>query len=239
MSSFAPAAAYYDLLYAHIRDYAADTRTLLALFADVTPPVRRVLDVACGTGVQAALLAAEGLAVDGIDLEPEFVRRAAARVPSGDFREGDMRAFDVAQAYDVVLCLFGSVGYVRDEAELGAAIACMARAVRPGGMVIVEPWFEPGVMTDGYVTSARGEGNGVHVVRMSRCVLRGDVSRLEFEYLVGRADGLERLSEVHELTLFPRDVVRAAFDAAGLAHRYDPEGLMGRGLHLGRRRAPR
>lgn len=235
MSSFAPAAAYYDLLYAHIRDYAADTRALLALFAEVEPPVRRVLDVACGTGVQAALLAAEGLHVDGVDLEPEFVRRAAARVPSGAFRVADMRDFDVPEPYDVVTCLFGSVGYTRDEAELRASVANLARAVRPGGLVVIEPWFEPGVMTDGYVTSVRGEGDGVHVVRMSRCVLRGDVSRLEFEYLVGHADGLTRLSEVHELTLFPRAVVRDAFAAAGLEPSYDAEGLMGRGLHLGQK----
>jgi hypothetical protein len=58
------------------------------------------------------------------------------------------------------------------------------------------------------------------------------VSRLEFEYLVARPSGIERLSETHRLGLFPRSVMIDAFERAGLRVTHDEEGLMGRGLYV-------
>jgi len=232
MGSYSQAAQFYDLLYAEIKDYEADTGRLLTLFEAAVSPVGRVLDVGCGTGRQAQLLRESGMEVDGLDLEPGFIEIAQDRNPAGAFRVGDMTDFEVSEPYDAVLCLFGSVGYALDELGLRATIGCLARAVRAGGIVVLEPWFEPGAMTDGHVTMHSAEGDGVHVCRMSRTSIRGDISRLEFEYMVGRSGGIERLSEVHELGLFSGPVIEDAFREAGLEVRYDSEGLMGRGIYL-------
>ena len=53
-----------------------------------------------------------------------------------------------------------------------------------------------------------------------------------FHYLRGTPDGIEHYSERMELALFTRDEMTRAFESAGMAVRYDPEGLMGRGLYL-------
>lgn len=63
-------------------------------------------------------------------------------------------------------------------------------------------------------------------------IIRG-ISRLQFEFLVGRRDGLKHFSETHELGLFTRSQMQQAFGEAGLAVEYDPEGLTGRGLYIG------
>ena len=73
------------------------------------------------------------------------------------------------------------------------------------------------------------------VCRVSRTTVHDTISRLDFEYLVAGADGIERLSETHELGLFPRDVMMSAFSRSGLRVRRDEEGLMGRGLYIGTR----
>lgn len=236
VSSYSRAAGLYDLLYGAFKDYRAETVRLLDIFGSGSVPVARVLDVACGTGMHAKSLAEAGLQVDGLDLEPEFVRIAQDRNPEGRFRVGDMTSFEVDEPYDVVLCLFGSIGHVVEEDRLRAAVRCMAAAVRPGGLLVLEPWFEPGAMQDGYVVVNTAKSDDLSVCRMSRTSIRGDVSRLEFEYLVGRPTGIERLSEIHELGLFTRTLMEESMRAQGLDVSYDPEGLIGRGLYVARKR---
>jgi len=235
MSSYAHAAEYYDALYAGSKDYEHEASRLLEVFAGAGVPVRRVLDVGCGTGRHAEALGRRGLLVDGLDLEPAFVRLAAARNPGRDFHVGDMTAFEVSEPYDAVLCLFGTIGYAADETRLRAATQCLHDAVRSGGLVAVEPWLEPGDARDGHVTAQCGRGDGLAVARVSRLTVSGSVTRLEFEYLVARRGGIERLSERHELGLYPQSVMLAAFEAAGLRARYEREGLTSRSLYVATR----
>ncbi len=235
MSSYARAAALYDVLYGEFKDYRAEAVRLLEIFEGAAFPVRTVLDVGCGTGMHARFLADSGLTVDGLDLDPDFVLIAQKRNPDGRFRVGDMTSFEVARRYDAVLCLFGAIGHVVEEDRLRAAARHMAEAVRPGGLLVVEPWFEPGAMEDGFVTLQTARTDEVAVCRMSRTSIRGGVSRLDFEYLVGRPGGIERFSEVHELGLFPRALMEEALREAGLDVTHDAEGLIGRGLYVGRR----
>jgi len=235
VSSYTRAAGLYDLLYGAFKDYRAETVRLLDIFGGSGVRVGRVFDVACGTGMHAKSLTEAGLMVDGLDLEPDFVRIAQDRNPEGRFRVGDMTSFEVDEPYDAVLCLFGSVGHVVEEDRLRAAVRCMAAAVRPGGLLVLEPWFEPGVMQDGFVVVNTAKTENMAVCRMSRTSIRGDVSRLEFEYLVGRAKGIERLSEVHELGLFTRALMEEAMREQGLDVAYDPEGLIGRGLYVAKK----
>lgn len=231
---FSESADLYDAIYLSAKDYDAETRALADLLRELRPGLASVLDVACGTGLHAERLAALELAVDGVDLDGGLLERARARHPGGRFLEGDMADFDLGRRYDAVVCLFSAIGYVRTLPRLRAAVSCMARHLEPGGVVVVEPWFAPGAMTDGFVTSTTVEAGGRRIVRMSRTVLEGRISRLEFEYLIGSAAGLERRTEVHELGLFTREETEDAFARAGLTAEFREPGLSGRGLFVGR-----
>lgn len=233
VGDYALAAEYYDLLYSEIKDYEAEVSRLLEIFGSATIPVHTVLDVACGSGRHAKILAQSGLRVDGLDFEPAFVRMAQERNPAGCFVVGDMMSFEVSEPYDAVLCLFGSIGYAADETELRAALGSFANALHSGGLLVLEPWFAPGDMEDGYVTALTAKRDELAVSRVSRTKIVGTVSRLEFEYLVARPAGIQHLSEVHELGLFPRSTMESVLAAAGFDVTYDPEGLIGRGLYVG------
>ena len=54
-----------------------------------------------------------------------------------------MTGFDLGTTYDAVTCLFGAIGYVRTVDRMNRAVACMARHVKPGGVLIVDPWITP------------------------------------------------------------------------------------------------
>lgn len=233
---FTASAEYYDLIY-DFKDYAAEAASVTGVIRALRPSANSLLDVACGTGSHARLFATEhGFDVDGIDLEPRFVDLARSQHPAGCFEVADMRDFHLGRDYDVVVSLFSSIGYAGDLQGLRSTIQCMADHVAPDGLLVVEPWFQPADMRDGYVTCLAKETPEVTVCRMSHTRIDGQVSRLQFEYLIGTSAGLERRSETHELGLFTREAMEEAFSRAGFFADYDATGPMGRGLYVARRR---
>jgi SAM-dependent methyltransferase len=229
---FSRSADLYDALYATLKDYEAEVAQLRELIAERVPRARRLLDVACGTGKHLELLR-EHFEVAGLDLDPELLAIARERVAGVELHEGDMAAFDLGRRFDVVACLFSSIGYVRDEERLHAAIAAMAAHLEPGGLLVVEPWLPPEAWKEGHVAMLTLDEPERKIVRMNRADRDGDVSVIDFHYLVGTPESVEHFTEHHELGLFTDEQYRDAFAAAGLAVEHDPQGLMGRGLYLG------
>jgi SAM-dependent methyltransferase len=230
---FTAAAAHYDLIYSALKDYATEAAQLATLLDRFNPGCRSVLDVACGTGEHARLLAARGLVVDGVDLDPAFVRIAAQKHPAGRFVEGDMSQFELPRRYDAVLCLFSSIGYLKTRERLRRALTCFRHHLEPGGVVIVEPWFPPGVLDANRVSHNVAEADGVRVSRTTHVEVDGSLSRLVFDYEIADDRGTRHEREIHELGLFTHDELTGAFRQAGLelVH-HDPEGLCGRGLYV-------
>ena len=79
-----------------------------------------------------------------------------------------------------------------------------------------------------------GEVGADKVYRMSISLKEGQLSLLLHHYLRGTPDSVEHCSERIELGLFTRDEMTWAFEFAGMEVRYDSEGLMGRGLYVGK-----
>jgi SAM-dependent methyltransferase len=234
---FTESGELYDLIYRQFKDYREESKRVAELLSRRMPTARTVLDVACGTGEHARHLEESGFSVDGVDVERAFVELAAAKNPKGRFVCQDMVELEMGRTYDAVLCLFSSIGYVLTEERLRSAVQRFADHAVDGGIVVVEPWFQPGDMEDGYLGMHTAETEDVKVCRMARTRLIEGVSRIEFEYLVGRREGVERFSEVHELALFTRAQMEQTLHEASLEIEYDPEGLFGRGLYVCRKPA--
>lgn len=231
---FHSSAEYYDLIYAPFKDYASEVARIASLLRRLNPGCRTVLDVACGTGEHALRLSAEGFVVDGLDLDPAFVRIAAGKHPAGRFFEADMSDFHLPHRYDAVLCLFSSIGYLCTLDRVTRALGCFREHLAPGGVALVEPWFPPGVLDTTRVFTHAGEANGVRVSRHARTEVAGTLSRLLFDYEIDEGGAVRRVSEVHELGLFTTEDLTQAFGVAGLDVEHDSDGLTGRGLFIAR-----
>jgi len=231
---FSASAEFYDLIYSTFKDYDAEVEQITGLLHRLNPQCQTVLDVACGTGEHARLLAARGFVVDGLDLDPAFVRLAEQKHPAGQFFAADMSDFHLSGRYDAVLCLFSSIGYLTTLDRVRQALTCFREHLAPGGLIIVEPWFGPGVLDPQRVFRDEREANGVRVSRVSRAEIDGRLSRLHFDYEITDATGTRRSSEVHELGLFTTAELLAAFQGVGLRVEHDPKGLTDRGLYVAR-----
>ena len=231
---FTTSAEFYDLIYSTFKDYEREATQIASVLRHRNASCKTVLDVACGTGEHARLLAAAGFVVDGLDLDPAFVRIAQRKHSAGQIHQADMSDFNLSRRYDAVTCLFSSIGYLRTLDRVARAFACFRSHLAPGGVILVEPWFAPGVLDPARVARNTGEASGVRVTRVGRVEVDGRLSRLLFDYEVTDATGTRRISEVHELGLFTTPELLAAFRSAGLEVDYDPNGLTDRGLYVAR-----
>jgi SAM-dependent methyltransferase len=227
---FSRSARIYDAIYGSIRDYPREAAELDRLIQERRPGAGTLLDVACGTGAHIEHLTT--YEVQGLDLDPEMLAIARERLPDVTFHQSDMADFDLGKRFDAVVCMFSSIGYVRTKERLRSAIASMARHLESGGALVVEPWLAPEGWRDRHVGAVFVDEPELKIARMNVAQSEGSVSIVEFEYLVGTPNGVERFTERHELGLFTVEQYLEAFQAAGLDADHDPEGPMGRGLYV-------
>jgi SAM-dependent methyltransferase len=114
------------------------------------PSGSRILDVPCGQGRHAHLLAEAGFDVDGLDLSRQLLDRARARGtgPRLRYHRGDMRRLpsEWSRRFDAVLNLFTSFGFFADPADDRTVIAEFARVLQPGGVLVWHGGSRDGVM---------------------------------------------------------------------------------------------
>jgi len=126
---------------AYERSMGRWSRRLAAAVLDALtlPPGGAVLDAGCGTGALAEAIAARDPAarITGVDASEPFLAEARRRMPGASFRHGDVTALDLPDAaFDAALSLL-VLQFVPDRT---AAVAEMARVVRPGGLVAAAMW---------------------------------------------------------------------------------------------------
>ncbi len=232
---FSKTAQFYDKFYA-TKDYRAEAEILKRALAPLLGRGRHtLLDVACGTGKHLEFLR-ESFEVEGLDINEELLNLARQRLPGVPFQLGDMQQFDLGRTFDVVTCLFSSIGYLKTLDRAREACQSMANHLKPGGVLVIEPWFTPEQWHPGGVYMTLVEEPGLKLCRMNTSLADGRISYFDFHYLVGTAEGTQHFIERHELGLFETEEMRAAIEAAGLTATYDPEGLTGRGLWVGIKR---
>lgn len=230
-SVFNRSAEIYDAIYG-FKDYRGEAEQLHALIERRVPGAASLLDVACGTGKHLEQLQ-RWYEVEGVDLDDGLLSFARARLPGARLTVSDMTAFDLGRSFDAVTCLFSSVGYLLSLEHLRAAVRAMAAHLRPGGVLIVEPWITPEAWRTGEPHLLTVDQPELKIARINVSGGQGRLAVLNFSYLVGRPSGVEHFTERHETMLFTHAEVLSAFEAVGLTVEHDTEGLIGRGLYIG------
>lgn len=143
--------AQYLLEYEPIFTLESDRREVGRLIELLELPVgARILDVPCGQGRHAHLLAEAGFDVDGLDYSAHLLARAKARGSGKTLRytRGDMRRMPARWQgrFDAVVNLFTSFGFFTQPSDDVRVIAELARVLKPGGILVWHGGSRDGVM---------------------------------------------------------------------------------------------
>lgn len=103
--------------------------------------VRRVVDVACGTGRHAALFHSWGMEVEGADVSPRMIDHARGLFQEAPGLRWVTRGYDEvvepAGGFDAAVCVGNSLALAPDLETVERAVGRMLTAVRPGGVAVV------------------------------------------------------------------------------------------------------
>ena len=191
-------------------------------------PGAQVLDVGCGYGRHAMELAARGFHMVGLDLSTPLLLRggeeAQRRGLTINFIRGDMRELDFEGQFDGAYCLFSTFGYFDDETNK-KTVANIARALKPGGRVMIEILNRDYVIAD-LPTRVWWEGEGCVVleevelnyfssrIQVNRSVVFDDGRQLEQEISV-RAYSLHEVGKLLHAAGFRVLEVSGAYHTRG------------------------
>lgn len=167
---------------------------------------RTILDIGCGTGRHDIELAARGYQVTGVDLsEAQLARareKAAAAGVSVDFRQGDARELDFADAFDLVMMICEGAFCLMETDEMNYRIlegAC--RAVKPGGKLLLTTLNALFPLARAARPADSGEGDPIGADGFDLTTLR---SRFQFEF--ADDDGVAHTIDCNERFYAPSEM---------------------------------
>jgi SAM-dependent methyltransferase len=251
MSVFGAYSQYYDLLYKD-KDYAGEAAYVRSLIERYHPNAGSVLDLGCGTGRHALLLAESGYRMTGIDRSPDMLNAAKAQLASATpasaarfassgaapvFVQGDVRTARTGQKFDVVVSLFHVMSYQTSNEDLKAALLTAKEHLLPGGVVIFDCWYGPTVLTERPSARMRHlENERITVVRSAEPVLHPNRNCVDVNYHVLITDkesgSVQELRETHTMRYLFSPEVELLLSASGLELRGSAEFMTNKPLGL-------
>lgn len=226
-------APYYDQMYGQI-DYEGNSAKLHDIIQQYKKSEGiRWLDVACGTGTHIMHLMDKYDAM-GFDLSNEMLTVARAKCPNIEFVQGNMTELDIGLKFDIITCLFGSIGYLTQEEELERAIRAFSKHTDQGGVVIVEPMFTKETFREGSIGVICLDLPEIKIARVGRSRKEGDIVYLNFNFLLTTRDlGPEHFVDPSPMAAFPRNTYLSLMEKNGLSAQFVEPGLMKEGLFIG------
>jgi len=138
---YAGFAQYYDLLgWSEFSELVFPIIT--AFFEKINHTPASFLDLACGTGTLAHLLAAQKIKVLGLDICPEMIAIAQAKTcPDGylpEFRQADITSFKLDRKFEMAGCFFDSVNHLPSNNAVKDSFRCVADHLASGGWYLFD-----------------------------------------------------------------------------------------------------
>ena len=218
-------AAAYDALYTD-KDYMKECDYLESLFAKHRSRPKTILDLGCGTGGHALLLAKRGYHVIGVDRSASMLeiarRKAKAEGLAVEFIEGDIASISLPQNFDAVISMFAVMGYQTSNTALAAALRTARDCLVPGGLFLFDCWHGNAVLADRPAPRIKeiDPGRGERIIRFTLPVVDEMRHIVTVNFKVWRIKGNEftEADESHPMRyLFPQEI-RYHLEVAGFTN---------------------
>lgn len=141
MGAYEALAASYDRLTNDV-DYEATVNFYEEILRQEGLKPRTAVDLACGTGSVAAILARRGLRVTAVDMSEEMLTVAQQKTAEMEnpprFLCQPLQRLWLDRGVDLAVCALDSLDYITDPADCAQAIRRIYKALNPGGIFIFD-----------------------------------------------------------------------------------------------------
>jgi SAM-dependent methyltransferase len=185
--------AYYDLLYRD-KDYVAEADYVTESLSRFVPEQAHMLELGCGTGIHASLLAHKGFHVTGVERSESMFKQALIRADSlelsgcpGSFlpKLSAAQDFRTDEEFDAVISLFHVLSYQTDSESIDRFFEAVVRHLKPGGVFLFDVWYGPAVLVQQpSVRVKRMQNEHLEVVRVAEPSLLSDRNSVQVDYQI-------------------------------------------------------
>jgi SAM-dependent methyltransferase len=225
-------AKYYDQMYS-FKDYEAEASRLHEFIQQhKRSKGNRLLDVACGTGGHLQFLKGKYEA-NGLDVSEVMLAVAKEKMPEIPLYQGSMVNMSIDQQFDVITCLFGSIGYLTTLDDLIGAIQSFSTHLVPGGVVLIEPMFTKETVKPDAFGLTCVDLPEIKIARAGSSAVDGDIAYLNFHFLLATKDRVEHFVDPSPMGVFPRNTFLRIMEESGLETKFVDSGLSKEGLFIG------
>ncbi|AKS42947.1 class I SAM-dependent methyltransferase [Wenzhouxiangella marina] len=130
----------FGSLMFNAQTFAEGADQIDALLELLETPPRAVLDLGCGPGRHSLPLAEAGYPVTAVDTSRSLLDQLDQRKGELPIEtvEADMRVFERADAFDLVLVMWTSFGYFENEADHGRVLDRIHASLSAGGRLVLD-----------------------------------------------------------------------------------------------------
>ena len=236
-------AKYYDLIYSE-KDYKKETNKIKQLISKYKKSNgKELLDVACGTGKHLKYLKSS-FSCTGVDINKQMMDIAKKNVKGVTFKKANMITLNLNKKFDIITCLFSSIGYIKTYNNLRKTITNFYRHLRKGGVVIIHPWLTKSTFKVGLPWLDTYNKKHIKIARLSIPKIKDNLSIIDFHYLVAEKNkDVKYFKGRHELGFFDIDKTLKIMRESGFKVKFLKKGfdtndtkcrnIKGRGIYIG------
>jgi len=222
MTALAPAyerfAHAYDRIM-HNVDYQRWGDYIQNIFHQQNKSPKTILDIACGTGALTAILAEKDYHMTGVDLAEgmlDIARDKASNLGlSINLVHDDMRTFDLGQQFDVVLCTYDSINYMRDEEDFASVCFRVIDHLKPNGLFIFDVTTERNIVRHFHAQTFAENNDDYAYIWQNLYSKKEQVCRTTLTFFIKDGDLFRRFEELHVQRIFDNGLIKKMLKQCG------------------------
>lgn len=222
-------AKYYDTIYAD-KDYKKECDWITKLIAEnKTSGGNKLLDITCGTGEHLSYLKNK-FSCTGSDLNNEMIKIAINKYPDITFKVKNMLD-KIDDKYDIIISMFSSIAYLETYENFALFIKNINESLIPGGIILIQPWFEKDKFTPGVAYPKIYDDN---FIRMAIGRVEGLCSIVEYHYLINVNNKIKYIVDNHKMALYDINRLMEIMETENIKTKFiAPHIDNGRGIIIG------
>ena len=203
----------YNVDYPRWEEYIND------LFLRDNHHPQKMLDLACGTGQLTMLLAKRGYEMWGVDRAEGMLKIARQKSAQSnleiEFRQGDMRDFDLPQKFDTIVCTYDSINYMVNEQEFEVACRNVSNHLGMSGFFIFDVTTERNIVKHFHSQTFAENDQDYSYIWQNIYTYADKLCRTSLTFFIREGDLFRRFEEMHIQRIFEVNTIKKMLNKTG------------------------